>query len=231
VTARTWAIIRHDLRLQFRYGIYAAYAVVVGFYLAQLFFLNDVLPRWVPALIIFTDPAAVAFFFLGALMMLEKSEGVRAALAVTPMTAAEYLLGKAITLVGLSVLSCAMLIPFMDGVPSPWLLVLTVLLTAIQYLGIGVPIALRFRTVSGYLLGSAALLTPVIAPGMLALMEPFPGWLAVLPAASQFRLMLVATGAATATQAEVGIMLLVSAVAAAGGIWLALRDLRREFGQ
>jgi len=204
---------------------------VVGFYLAQLFFLSHVLPKWVPALIIFTDPAAVAFFFLGALMMLEKSEGVRAALAVTPMTAADYLAGKAITLVGLSVLACALLIPLMDGVTSPWLLVLTVLLTAIQYLGIGVPIALRFRTVSGYLLGSAALLTPVIGPGMLALLEPFPAWLSVLPAASQFRLMLVATGAATATPVEMVVMLLVSAGAAAGAIWLALRALRREFGQ
>lgn len=231
MTSRALAIIRHDLRLQFRYGIYAAYAVVVGFYLAQLFFLSHVLPKWVPALIIFTDPAAVAFFFLGALMMLEKSEGVRAALAVTPMTAADYLTGKAITLVGLSVLSCAMLIPLMDGVTSPWLLVLTVLLTAIQYLGIGVPIALRFRTVSGYLLGSAALLTPVIGPGVLALLEPFPAWLSVLPAASQFRLMLVATGAATATPVELAFMLLVSAGAAAGAIWLALRALRREFGQ
>lgn len=231
MTARLLAIIRHDLRLQFRYGIYAAYAVVVGFYLAQLFLLSHVLPKWVPALIIFTDPAAVAFFFLGALMMLEKSEGVRAALAVTPMSASDYLLGKAITLVGLSVLSCTVLIPFMHEVASPWLLVLTVLLTAIQYLGIGVPIALRFKTVSGYLLGSAALLTPVIAPGLLALLEPFPTWLAVVPAASQFRLMLVATGAATAASAEEAIMLLVSAVAASGAIWLALRALRREFGQ
>ena len=53
------------------------------------------------------------------------------------------------------------------------LLFLTVALTSVQYIGIGIPIALHFRTVSGYLLGSAAFLTPLIAPAFLALLEPF----------------------------------------------------------
>ena len=52
------------------------------------------LPAWAPAFIIFTDPAALGFFFLGALMMLERSEGVRTALAVTPLSAADYLTAK-----------------------------------------------------------------------------------------------------------------------------------------
>jgi fluoroquinolone transport system permease protein len=231
MTSRSVALIRHDLRLQYRYGIYAAYAVVVAVYVAELLLLGGALPRWVPALIVFTDPAAVSFFFLGALLMLEKSEGVRAALAATPVTAANYLTGKAVTLVGLSLASSALLIPFMQDGVNPALMLLTVGLTAIQYLGIGVPIGLRFKTVNGYLIGSGGFLMPLIAPGLLALLDPFPLVSALIPAVSQFRLLLVATGAASATKVELALMLSVITLAAIGAILFALWSLRRELGK
>jgi fluoroquinolone transport system permease protein len=231
MTSRSLTLIRQDVRLQFRYGIYAAYAVVVALYVTMLLLAGPLLPAWVPALIIFTDPAALGFFFLGALLMLEKSEGVRAALAASPVTAADYLTGKMVTLVGMSLVSCVILLPFIHSVPNPILLLLTVALTAIQYVGIGVPIALRFRTVNEYLVGSAAFLTPVIAPGLLALLDPFPLWLAVLPAASQFRLLLIAGGAVVATPVEVAVCLAFTVLAAMGALALALRSLRGELGK
>ena len=224
-------VVRHDVRLQYRYGIYAAYGFVVAIYITILTLAGPYLPHWVPAALIFTDPAALGFFFLGALMMLEKAEGVRLALAVTPVTAAAYLAGKTITLTGMALLACAALMPVMGHVTDPALLLAAVALTSIQYVGIGVPIALRFRTVNGYLIGSAGFLTPLIAPGFLALLDPMPIWLAVLPAISQFRLFLVATGAATAEPAEIAFMLAICAAAAGGGLWLALRFLKPEIGK
>ena len=197
----------------------------------QLLLFSALLPPWVSALIIFTDPAALGFFFLGALMMLEKSEGVRAALAATPVSGLDYLTGKMVTLVGLSLASCIVLLVFIHEVVSPFLLLVAVALTAVQYIGIGAPIALRFRTVNGYLIGSAGFLTPVIAPGFLALLDPFPLWLAIIPAVSQFRLMLIATGAASAATAEVATTLAVATLAAVGAVFLSLHALRREFGK
>lgn len=231
MSAGAVALIRHDVRLQYRYGIYAAYAFIVALYAAGLALLAAWLPTFVPALIIFTDPAALGFFFLGALMMLEKSEGVRAALAASPVSAADYLVGKMVTLVGLSLASCLVLMPFIHHVANPLLLLVAVMLTAIQYVGIGVPIALRSRTVNGYLIGSAGFLTPVIAPGLLALLEPFPSWLVIIPAASQLRLLLTALGAANATSAEIATALVIAAAAAIGAVALALHALRRELGK
>jgi fluoroquinolone transport system permease protein len=231
MSSRTLILIRQDVRLQYRYGIYAAYAVVVALYVSLLWAVGQVLPAWVPALVIFTDPAALGFFFLGALLMLEKSEGVRPALATSPVTATDYLTGKMVTLVGMSLVSCLALLPFIHRADNPALLLLAVALTAIQYVGIGVPIALRFKTVNEYLVGSAAFLTPLIAPGLLALLDPFPLWLAVLPAASQFRLLLVASGAVEATPVEVALCLAISVLAAMGALALALRALRRELGK
>lgn len=231
MSSRLATLIVHDMRLQYRYGIYLAYAFVIALYVGILVSVGPWLPAWGPALIIFTDPAALGFFFLGALMMLEKSERVRTALAVAPLSAADYYLAKLVTLTGLALVSCAILMLFLHQSADPALLLLTVALTSIQYVGIGVPIALTFRTVNGYLIGSAGFLTPVIAPGFLALLDPMPIWLALIPAVSQFRLILVATGAAGAGLAELIVMLTVCAVAASGASWLALRALRRELGR
>lgn len=229
MTPRLLTLAAHDARLQYRYGIYGAYAFVLAFYVVSIVWARPHLPSWAPALIIYTDPAAVGFFFLGALMMLEKSEGARVALSVAPVSAVDYLGGKLITLTGLSLAACGTLaVVLADG--SPPLLLATVGLTSLAFLGIGVPIALRFRTVNGYLVGSAVILTPLIAPAILALVPDLPLWANVLPPVAQFRLILVATGATAAGSGEIGFMLLVCALAAGGGIWLALSALDREFG-
>ena len=230
MTSNLAVLVLHDARLQLRYGIFAAYAVVVAIYVGVLLSVGPHLPQWAPAFIIFTDPAALGFFFLGGLMMLERSEGVRTALATTPLSMIDYLAAKTLTLTGLALLACIALY-LAHGTGNAALLLGTVALTSFQYVGIGVPIALRFKTVSGYLMGSTGFLTPVIAPAFLALLEPFPLWLTAIPSVSQFRLMLVATGAATAAPAELAIMLAISIASAAGALWIARRALTREFGR
>lgn len=224
------ALIAHDARLQFRYGIYAAYGVVVAIYVGLLLAFGSQVPHWLLAVLIFTDPAALGFFFLGALMMLERAEGVRTALAVTPVSAASYLVAKVTTLTGLSLLACAAILATHPGGSNLPLLISAVALTSVQYVGLGVPIALRFRTVSGYLLGSAAFLTPLIAPSFLALLDPFPAWLLLIPAVAQQRLMLIATGTSTSA-AEVTLALVVALAACAAALAFGHAILRKELGK
>lgn len=220
----------HDARLQARYGIYYAYGFVVFVYVVVLVWAGPFLPDWLAAVIIFSDPSALGFYFLGALMMLERGEGVRAALATTPVSAGAYFFGKAFTLTVLALIAVAV-ISLAAHRPANWaLLMAVVVLTSIQYIGIGVPIALSFRTATAYLIGSAAFLGPVVAPGLLALIDPTPWWLLWIPAVAQLKLMLVATGAAEAGAIMIAICLAVCLAAAAGGTWLALRALAREFG-
>jgi len=221
---------RHDARLQYRYGIYLAYGFVVGFYALCLTLGRDILPGWGVAALVYSDPAAVGFFFLGALMMLEKSEGVRVALATSPATAAAYLGGKLLTLTGLSLAACLVLL-LVHPAPQPLLLLAAVTLTAIAFLALGVPIALRFRTVNGYLVGSSALLTPIVGPAALALLDPMPAWLGLWPPIAQYRLILIALGYGTADPAELLVMFASAGIAAIAAIWVALRVLRAELGK
>lgn len=225
------ALLRHDARLQFRYGIYFAYTFVVGFYIVVLTLGRGLLPDWGVGLVIFTDPAAVGFFFLGALMMLEKGEGVRTALAITPLRGRTYLLSKATTLGGISIAASVILILVHGSVANPALLLLTVAVTSLTFIGLGIPIALRFRTVNGYLVGSASFLTPVIAVAGFALLEPMPLWMALWPPVAQFRLILVATGYGTASTGEIVTMLATSLAGAVAMLVWATAGLRAEFGK
>lgn len=229
--SRLLALARHDARLQYRYGIYFAYAFVVAFYVFVLTSAAPYLPSWAVGVIIYSDPAGVGFFFLGALMMLEKAERVRTALATAPISAAEYFAAKVMTLSSMALIACGILLVVVHGAPNPALLLAGAALTSVAFIGIGVPVALRFRTVNGYLVGAGALLTPVIAPAALALIEPLPMWLLIWPPVAQFRLILIATGYGTASPGEVALMLAVCLAAAAGASWFAIATLKQELGK
>lgn len=230
MAARLATLIAHDARLQWRYGIYIAYAFVIVFYVLMLVQLGQYLPDWMPALVIFTDPSVLGFFFLGALMMLEKAENTRSALAVAPISAADYLWAKTITLTLVALAAVLVIAPFVHSTINWWLLITIVTLTSLQFIGIAVPAALYFKTVTGYLIGSAGFLAPIIGPGFIALLDPMPVWAILIPAASQFKLILVATGTHSASLNEIAFMLIVSTIAAVAAIALALHLLRREIG-
>lgn len=229
--SRLLTLAAHDARLQYRYGIYIAYTFVVAMYVLVLANAGPYLPSFAIGIIIYSDPAALGFFFLGALMMLERAERVRTALAVAPISSADYVAAKVMTLTAVSLVACAVLLVVVHGAGNPLLLLVTVALTSVCFIGIGVPIALRFRTVNGYLIGAGGLLTPIIGPAALALLDPLPAWLAVWPPVAQFRLILVATGYGAAGPAEIAFMLLICVLAAAGASWLAVASLKRELGK
>jgi fluoroquinolone transport system permease protein len=231
VNGRLLALVRHDMRLQARYGIYLAYGFVVAFYVTVLVGLGELLPSWAVGVLLYSDPAAVGFFFLGALMMLEKGEGVRVALAAAPAGAADYLAGKLVTLTGLSLLAALIIVLAVHPDANLGLLLAGQALTSVSFIGLGVPLALRFRTVNGYLIGSGAALTPFLVPAAMALLEPMPIWALLWPPAAQLRLILVATGYGAATPVEIGLMLVSMLIFAAATTWVALAALRRELGK
>lgn len=231
MSGRLLALVRHDMRLQARYGIYLAYGFVVAFYVTVLVGLGELLPSWAIGVLLYSDPAAVGFFFLGALMMLEKGEGVRTALAAAPTGAADYLAGKAITLTGLSLLAALIIVLAAHPEADLGLLLIGQALTSVGFIGLGVPLALRFRTVNGYLVGAGAALTPFLVPAGLALLEPMPIWALLWPPVAQLRLILVATGHGVATPVEIALMLVSMLVFAVAAAAVALVALRRELGK
>jgi len=222
-------LLAHDLRLLRRYGIIYAYSVVVVMYAAGLFFAGQYLPDWAIGVMIYSDPAVLGFFFLGAMMLLERAEGPRLALAVTPVSGRDYVLSKALALTVLALLAVLVL-----GLLAPHaqlgILLVGVALTSGCYIGLGILAGLRFRTVGSYLMGSAAVLTPLIVLGALAFINPMPGWAMLVPPAAQLRLVLVGIGAAEAGLAELAALFAMALASAILALWVGIRAMDRQMG-
>ncbi|WP_196260938.1 hypothetical protein [Pelagibacterium limicola] len=225
------ALILNDMRLQWRYGIHAAYSVVILLYCLAFAFGGRMVPDWLVGALIYSDPSVLGYFFLGGVMLLEKGEGVRAALAVAPVSAQDYLLGKVVTLTTIALVAVLAMGLAKSG-PVNWLvLLLAVALTSIFFVALGAVIALHFKTVNGYLLGSAGLLTPIILPAAAAFLGPMPPILGLVPTIAQPRLVLVSLGFGTASAVDIIFMLAVCAASATGAFLWARDRLASELGR
>lgn len=63
-----------DLRFQAKYGFYFLYTVLTVIYVTVLFALPESWQEKAAAILIFSDPAAMGLFFMGAIVLLEKSQ-------------------------------------------------------------------------------------------------------------------------------------------------------------
>lgn len=95
---RIWRLTAGDIRFQWKYGFYILYAIFTAGYLLTLSAVPEGVRRIVATVMIYTDPAAMGLFFMGAIILLEKSQRVNSALAVSPTQDWEYMLSKLLSL-------------------------------------------------------------------------------------------------------------------------------------
>lgn len=91
-------LIKGDVIFQIKYGFYFVYTVFTVFYILLLFVFPETVREKAAAIMIYTDPAAMGLFFMGAIVLLEKSQRVLNSIAVSPVKVSEYILSKVITL-------------------------------------------------------------------------------------------------------------------------------------
>ena len=97
-----------------RYGLFLVYAVFIAVYLIMLHYIPDDTGAFVMKLLVFSDPAAMGLFFMGAVVLLEKSQRVNCSLAVSPVTVNEYVASKSVAFL-LTGLAVALIIAFGSG--------------------------------------------------------------------------------------------------------------------
>ncbi|WMJ78965.1 MULTISPECIES: fluoroquinolone export ABC transporter permease subunit [unclassified Sedimentibacter] len=100
-------LIYGDIRFQYKYGFYFVYVVFTLMYISVLFFLPLEWREKTAAVLIFSDPSAMGLFFMGAIVLLEKSERVLSTIAVSPVKADDYIISKVVSLGVISVISGA----------------------------------------------------------------------------------------------------------------------------
>lgn len=105
--SRLAAAIALELRVQLRYGVIAVATGLTAAWTAVLAVLPERVAATVAPFLLLVDTATFGTLLVAGLLMFERSEGARSALAMTPLRTAEYLAARLVTLTGLSVLSAA----------------------------------------------------------------------------------------------------------------------------
>lgn len=164
---RTLALIKNDIRLQFRHGFYFAYAFVSIVYIVLLRLLPPDARAYILPILIFSDPAVLGAFFIGGIVLLEKGESTLQSLFITPIRLHNYIISKVISLTILSILTSLIISIAGYGLNfNPFLLILGGTLTSVLFVLLGLVIVSRFKTLNDYLMGSvpftAIFFVPVI---------------------------------------------------------------------
>ncbi len=142
-----------DVRIQMRNGFYWAVAFLLG---ALLILVTQLPPfDWRPVLppLVLGNLALATFFFLAALVLLEKGEGTLEAQVVTPLTETAYLTSKIVTLTALSVAESVLLVGITGGWNFRFLpLVLGIVSASVLYCLAGFVASVRYESINECLL-------------------------------------------------------------------------------
>lgn len=178
---RLWALLRGDVRFQFKYGFYFLYIMFSLLYIGLLAAFPEQWREKAAVLMIFTDPAALGLFFMGAIVLFEKSERVLDSLAVAPIKISDYVLAKLIS-IGIISTVVAVAIGLSGGVMhSPLLLIPGVFLCSCLFSSLGLIVASRAATLNGFILSTIPLQLIINLPAIAYVFGWQPVWLLLHP--------------------------------------------------
>lgn len=184
-----------DIKFQFRYGFYFIYAVMIVFYVVLLGFLPEAWKVQATAIVLFTDPAALGFFFIGGILLLEKGERVLDALFVSPLRVWEYAFSKAASLGLISVVvGIVLALAGLGHKANLLLLVLSMLIGSALYTFIGMALGVKSKSVNHFLIITVPAELILSIPPVLLLFGANSGLLEAMPGSLILRLFQACAG-------------------------------------
>ncbi len=178
-----------DIRFQYKYGFYFLYLIFSLLYISVAY----VLPRdWRQTAVlamVFTDPAALGLFFMGAIILYEKSERVLDALAVSPVKVSEYVASKLFS-IGLISSLAALLIAVSSCLSfQPFYFISAVFMGSCLFSSFGLMLAAKSSTLNEFILSTIPFQIAINLPALAYLFGWQPVWLLIHPGASMIELM------------------------------------------
>lgn len=187
---RMLSLLRSDIRFQYRYGFYFLYLIFTVLYIALLFALPASWREKAAALLIFTDPAAMGLFFMGAIVLYEKSERVLDSIAISPAKPREYVLAKLLS-IGLISTAAALAIGIPAGTAAhPVRLIAGVFLCSCLFSSIGLIIGGRVSTLNRFLLLTVPAEILIVVPAVVWLFRGADELLALHPGVAMMMLLI-----------------------------------------
>lgn len=163
---RALTLIRADIRFQYKYGFYLLYLLFSVLYIGVLFAFPATWREDAALIMIYTDPAAMGLFFMGAIVLFEKSERVLDSIAVSPVKPWEYVTGKLVS-IGLISTVVALVIGIPAGViVHPLRFVAGIFLCSCMFSSLALIVACKASTLNQFILATVPTEILVVAPAV-----------------------------------------------------------------
>jgi fluoroquinolone transport system permease protein len=174
-------LVKGDFRLQYKYGFCALYLLLCALYAGVLLLLPENIRGMAAIIMIFSDPAAMGLFFLGAMVLFEQSQQVVNSLAVSPVTAKEYVLSKLLSLSSVSTGAALLIALFSGGGINILSLLPGVFLGSLLFSAVGMILAAHAVTLNRFLLSTIPAEILIMLPAIAWLFGIRPGLLILHP--------------------------------------------------
>lgn len=160
-------LILSEFRFLWKYGIIALYGIFSLIYLCLLAAI-PISARGVTAvLLVFTDPAAMGLFFMGAVVLLEKSQHVESSLSVSPIKLEEYIIAKILPMMTVGCFVAAILGLYAGG--NILLMMIGVALSSAVFSLCGLSIGANIKSLNGFMIATVPIEILLCVPSFLYL--------------------------------------------------------------
>lgn len=169
-----------DMRFQAKYGFYFLYAALTAIYITVLFALPENWKEKAAAIFIFSDPASMGLFFMGAIVLLEKNQHTPCAFAVSPVRVAEYVIAKVSSLSAISLVVVAIL-ALAASVDNLHMVLFGRFISSVIFTLFGIIVATKIASLNQFILWTVPIETVCFVPAILHLFKITPVWCRYYP--------------------------------------------------
>lgn len=170
-----------DMRFQAKYGFYFLYVALTAIYIVILLAFPQNWREKAVAILIFSDPVSMGLFFMGAIVLLEKSQHTPCALAVSPVRAVEYIIAKVASLSAISLMVAAIL-ALAAGVGHLYIVLPGTVISSILFTLLGMIVATKIVSLNQFILWTVPIEVLAFVPAILHLWGLSPVVLKSYPA-------------------------------------------------
>lgn len=169
-----------DMRFQAKYGFYFLYAILTAIYTIIIFALPENWIERIAAILIFSDPASMGLFFMGAIVLLEKSQHTPCAFAVSPVRPMEYIIAKVGSLSAISLVVAAALASAAN-VGNLHIVLLGTVISSVIFTLLGIIAATKIISLNQFILWTVPIEIICFVPAILHLFKITPAYCGYYP--------------------------------------------------
>lgn len=157
-----------EFRLLMKYGIIFLYLIFTLIYLCLLAAIPKSAREITAVILVFSDPAAMGLFFIGAMVLFEKSQRVESSLGVAPIKLSEYVVAKVVPLMIIGIFVGLILCVF-AGITKLALVLPGVAFSSVLFSLCGLMVGSNIKTLNGFMIAMVPFEVFLCLPAILSL--------------------------------------------------------------